>query len=250
MFGRSWCRVRPPSRCEPSRSSSPDARHHETANLIVVRPSPKRDGTVAVVSAGTSDLPVAEEAAVTAEAFGLSVERITDVGVAGVHRLLERVPTLAQMDSVIVVAGMEGALPSVVAGLVPAPVIAVPTRGLRRDIRWPRSASRHAQLLRPRDRRGQHRQRLGGGDGGPSHDPAMRVAYFDCRPGISGGAALAALLDAGADVADLADRLDVLGEMVPGSGSRMRWSASFAPGRSRSTAAASRWDADSATWKR
>ena len=105
----------------------PDARYHETANLIVVRPAPQRHGTVAVVSAGTSDLPVAEEAAVTAEAFGLSVERITDVGVAGVHRVLERVPTLERMDCVIVVAGMEGALPSVVAGLVPAPVIAVPT---------------------------------------------------------------------------------------------------------------------------
>ncbi len=105
----------------------PDARHHEIANLIVVRPATDRHRTVAVVSAGTSDLPVAEEAAVTAESFGLSVERITDVGVAGVHRVLERVPTLERMDCVIVVAGMEGALPSVVAGLVPAPVIAVPT---------------------------------------------------------------------------------------------------------------------------
>ena len=66
---------------------------------------------MAVVAAGTSDLPVAEEAAATAEAFGLSVERITDVGVAGVHRVLERVPTLERMDAVIVVAGMEGALP-------------------------------------------------------------------------------------------------------------------------------------------
>lgn len=105
----------------------PDARYHETANLLVLAPAPTRRGTVAVVAAGTSDLPVAEEAAATAEAFGLSVERVTDVGVAGVHRVLERVPTLEQMDAVIVVAGMEGALPSVVAGLVSAPVIAVPT---------------------------------------------------------------------------------------------------------------------------
>jgi pyridinium-3,5-biscarboxylic acid mononucleotide synthase len=105
----------------------PGARYHETANLLVLDPAPTRRGTVAVVAAGTSDLPVAEEAASTAEAFGLSVERITDVGVAGVHRVLERVPTLERMDAVIVVAGMEGALPSVVAGLVPAPVIAVPT---------------------------------------------------------------------------------------------------------------------------
>jgi NCAIR mutase (PurE)-related protein len=105
----------------------PDARHDEAANLLVVRPAPQRPGTVAVVSAGTSDMPVADEAAATAQAFGLSVERITDVGVAGVHRILERVPTLERMDCVIVVAGMEGALPSVVAGLIPAPVIAVPT---------------------------------------------------------------------------------------------------------------------------
>ena len=105
----------------------PDARYHETANLLVLDPAPSRRGIVGVVAAGTSDLPVAEEAASTAEAFGLSVERITDVGVAGIHRVLERVPTLERMDAVIVVAGMEGALPSVVAGLVPAPVIAVPT---------------------------------------------------------------------------------------------------------------------------
>lgn len=105
----------------------PDARYHEKANLLVLDPAPARRGTVAVVAAGTSDLPVAEEAAATAEAFGLAVERITDVGVAGVHRVLERVPTLERMDAVIVVAGMEGALASVVAGLVSAPVIAVPT---------------------------------------------------------------------------------------------------------------------------
>jgi NCAIR mutase (PurE)-related protein len=105
----------------------PEAHHHEPSNLLVIRAAPHGRGTVAVVSAGTSDLPVADEAAATAEAFGLSVERITDVGVAGLHRILERLPTLEQMDCVIVVAGMEGALPSVVAGLIPAPVIAVPT---------------------------------------------------------------------------------------------------------------------------
>ena len=105
----------------------PEARHEKSANMLVIRTAPQRRGTVAVVSAGTSDLPVADEAAATAEAFGLSVERITDVGVAGVHRILERVPTLERMGCVIVVAGMEGALPSVVAGLIPAPVIAVPT---------------------------------------------------------------------------------------------------------------------------
>ena len=84
-------------------------------------------GTVLIVTAGTSDLPVAEEAAVTAAAFGNPVERLTDVGVAGIHRLLARGDQLRSASVVIVVAGMEGALPSVVGGLVAVPVIAVPT---------------------------------------------------------------------------------------------------------------------------
>jgi pyridinium-3,5-biscarboxylic acid mononucleotide synthase len=84
-------------------------------------------GTVLIVTAGTSDLPVAEEAAVTAAAFGNPVARLTDVGVAGIHRLLAARETLADAAVVIVVAGMEGALPSVVGGLVAVPVIAVPT---------------------------------------------------------------------------------------------------------------------------
>lgn len=84
-------------------------------------------GTVLVVTAGTSDLPVAEEAAVTAAAFGNPVERVTDVGVAGLHRVLSAGETLRRAAVVIVVAGMEGALPSVVGGLVAVPVIAVPT---------------------------------------------------------------------------------------------------------------------------
>ena len=84
-------------------------------------------GTVLVICAGTSDLPVAEEAAVVASAFGHPVERLTDVGVAGLHRLLAATEQLARAAVVIVVAGMEGALPSVVGGLVSAPVIAVPT---------------------------------------------------------------------------------------------------------------------------
>lgn len=87
----------------------------------------RRTGTVLVVSAGTGDLPVAEEAAVTVEAFGHGVERLADVGVAGIHRLLVEEERLHRADVVIVVAGMEGALPSVVGGLVRAPVIAVPT---------------------------------------------------------------------------------------------------------------------------
>ncbi len=84
-------------------------------------------GTVLLLSAGTSDLPVAEEAAVTAAAMGATVERAYDVGVAGIHRLLEQGPVLQRASVIIVVAGMEGALPSVVGGLVAVPVIAVPT---------------------------------------------------------------------------------------------------------------------------
>jgi NCAIR mutase (PurE)-related protein len=88
---------------------------------------PKRPGTIGVICAGTSDLPVAEEAAVTAEIMGNRVERIYDVGVAGLHRLLAKSENLRRANVLVVVAGMEGALPSVVAGLVARPVIAVPT---------------------------------------------------------------------------------------------------------------------------
>jgi NCAIR mutase (PurE)-related protein len=107
----------------------PEARWHESARCITVeRPAvPKLAGTIAVVCAGTSDLPVAEEAAVTLDVFGNQVERITDVGVAGLHRLLAVRERLEAASVIIVVAGMEGALPSAVAGLVSKPVIAVPT---------------------------------------------------------------------------------------------------------------------------
>jgi len=98
-----------------------------TAWLAPESPAPRGTGDVLVVTAGTSDLPVAEEAAVTATALGNTVKRLTDVGVAGIHRLLSRAEALHSARVVIVVAGMDGALPSVVAGLVRAPVIAVPT---------------------------------------------------------------------------------------------------------------------------
>jgi pyridinium-3,5-biscarboxylic acid mononucleotide synthase len=105
------------------------ARHHQTARCITIDPKPlaKRPGVIAVVCAGTSDLPVAEEAAVTADIMGNHVERIYDVGVAGLHRLLNKLPLMQKARVVIVVAGMEGALPSVVSGLISHPVIAVPT---------------------------------------------------------------------------------------------------------------------------
>lgn len=98
-----------------------------TAYLASDTPPPEGRGTILIVTAGTSDLPVAEEAAVTARSLGNTVERLTDVGVAGIHRILSRSEALAGASVVIVVAGMEGALPSVVGGLVAVPVIAVPT---------------------------------------------------------------------------------------------------------------------------
>jgi pyridinium-3,5-biscarboxylic acid mononucleotide synthase len=107
----------------------PAARWHEAAHAvsIVTAPTPALPGRVAVVCAGTSDVPVAEEAAVTAEFHGAEVDRIYDVGVAGLHRLLDRAEAIRRARVVVVAAGMEGALPSVVGGLVEAPVIAVPT---------------------------------------------------------------------------------------------------------------------------
>lgn len=107
----------------------PQAVYNATARTLSLRQSAatKEAGHVAVLCAGTSDLPVAEEAAVTAETFGARVTRLYDVGVAGVHRLLNVREQLVTADAVIVCAGMEGALPSVVGGLVGVPVIAVPT---------------------------------------------------------------------------------------------------------------------------
>ena len=107
----------------------PAAEYHATARIISLLQEPRQElgGPLAVLCAGTSDLPVAEEAAVTAESMGAVVERIYDVGVAGLHRLLAHRKNLQEAAVVIVCAGMEGALPSVVGGLVGAPVIAVPT---------------------------------------------------------------------------------------------------------------------------
>jgi NCAIR mutase (PurE)-related protein len=106
----------------------PGAEYHVAARAITLkRDVPLGTGTIALCSAGTSDLPVAEEAAVTAELMGNTVDRLYDVGVAGIHRLLTQRTRLQSARVIIVVAGMEGALPSVVAGLVAVPVIAVPT---------------------------------------------------------------------------------------------------------------------------
>ena len=108
---------------------TPAATYHPQARIIALRQSATAEprGHIAVVCAGTSDLPIAEEAALTAELFGTRVTRLYDVGVAGLHRLLAVRVQLASADCIIVCAGMEGALPSVVGGLVGVPVIAVPT---------------------------------------------------------------------------------------------------------------------------
>ena len=107
----------------------PDAVHHEAARAFTIMLDPPEllDGYIAVLCAGTSDIPVAEEAVVTCETLGNRVERIYDVGVAGIHRVLEQREKLQGANVLIVCAGMEGALPSVVTGLVGRPVIAVPT---------------------------------------------------------------------------------------------------------------------------
>ncbi|HZA81936.1 MAG TPA: nickel pincer cofactor biosynthesis protein LarB [Actinomycetes bacterium] len=116
---------------EAVREVAPAARWHARSGMLVCRGVAAGDGPppglVTVVCAGTSDLPVAEEAWVTAEAFGCRVDTLTDVGVAGAHRLFADAGRLQAADVLVVVAGMEGALPSLVAGMVAAPVIAVPT---------------------------------------------------------------------------------------------------------------------------
>ncbi|HEV3472039.1 MAG TPA: nickel pincer cofactor biosynthesis protein LarB [Actinomycetota bacterium] len=117
-----------PETAEALQHAFPDAVYSETARLVVIRRTRDTNlGTIAVVCAGTSDLPVAEEAALTAEALGGTIDRIVDVGVAGLHRLLNVQDRLHEADVLIVVAGMEGALASLIGGIAAAPVIAVPT---------------------------------------------------------------------------------------------------------------------------
>ena len=108
---------------------APDAQYHELARIVTVARRTGRfaTGSISVVSAGTADMPVSEEAAVTAEFFGLTVRRFYDVGVAGLHRLLHYIDDIRASDVIICVAGMEGALSSVVGGLVDKPVFAVPS---------------------------------------------------------------------------------------------------------------------------
>lgn len=119
-----------PRAAEHLKAVFPEGEHHAIGRTFRVRgqaPEGPKLGRVIVVTAGTSDLPVAEEARVTAEAWNCEVTLVADVGVAGLHRLLHQLPQFEHADALVVVAGMEGALPSVVGGLVACPVIAVPT---------------------------------------------------------------------------------------------------------------------------
>ncbi len=116
-----------PEKAEALLARFPKARYHDVARLFHLPQGKPKAGIVAVVSAGTSDIPVAEEAALTAEAMGATVRRIYDVGVAGIHRLLRRREEIQGAHAAVVVAGMEGALASAVGGLVGIPVVAVPT---------------------------------------------------------------------------------------------------------------------------
>lgn len=118
-----------PEQAAVIQAEMPKACYLKEARIITcdVVPLPEQQGKVAVLCAGTSDLPVAEEAAVTAERMGAKVSRLYDVGVAGIHRLLSRLDCFKDANAIVVVAGMEGALPSVVGGLTDVPVIACPT---------------------------------------------------------------------------------------------------------------------------
>ncbi len=119
-----------PEKARPLKRAFPEAEYNSTGRTLFVKSHPVEltgRGTILVISAGTSDIPVAEEASVTAECMGNRVERLFDVGVAGIHRLLNKKESIFSANVLIVVAGMEGALPSVVGGLVARPVIAVPT---------------------------------------------------------------------------------------------------------------------------
>jgi pyridinium-3,5-biscarboxylic acid mononucleotide synthase len=118
-----------PAQFERVKAIAPEAEFHAAARVIAIRKNATvyGKGTVLVVSAGTSDIPVAEEAVVTLQVMGNTIDSLYDVGVSGLHRLLDRRERLGQARVIIVVAGMEGALPSVVGGMVSVPVIAVPT---------------------------------------------------------------------------------------------------------------------------
>ena len=139
-----------------------------------------------LVTAGTADLPVADECAATLAAHGFRPERVTDVGVAGVHRLLEHADELADADAVIVVAGMEGALASVVGGLTGAPVVAVPTSvGYGASLEGVTALLGDARVVRRRHHGGRHRQRVRRGERGGPPVPEPGAIRRRSRPSVA-----------------------------------------------------------------
>ena len=168
-----------PETARAVREAVPDAVWHAEARAVVVsRTLPAPTGArIGVVSAGTSDIPVAEEAALTAELMGAEVRRTFDIGVAGIQRLLAEASHFRSLHAMVVVAGMEAALAPVVAGLAPCPIVAVPTStGYGRVVGRAHGAAVPAQQLRPGGHCGQHRQRvrrrLRRGAGGGALPPA------------------------------------------------------------------------------
>lgn len=136
-----------------------DLRYDEISKVGIVGPMPKKDGIgkIVVATAGTSDMYVAEEAALTAEVFGNQVTRLYDVGVAGLHRLISHVDEIMSASVIIAIAGMEGALASVIGGMADCPVIAVPTSVGYGANFGGLSAFVNAKLLCQRSKRSQHR---------------------------------------------------------------------------------------------
>lgn len=158
-------------------------------------------GCVVVATGGTSDMPVAEEAARTAQVLGSQVIRLYDVGVAGLHRLLAQGDTLLKARAVVAVAGMEGALASVIGGAGGLPGDRrAHQRGLWGQLRRAQRPVMYAQFLRQRGERGEHRQWIRRGLSGPYDQPFggneyMKTLYLDCRMGAAGDMLMGALLD-------------------------------------------------------
>ena len=164
-----------PEQFKAVKSKLRKAEYHELARAITLSQDATihGKGKIVVVSAGTSDIPVAEEAVVTAEVMGNEVQHVYDVGVAGIHRLLAQREVLTGARVVIVCAGMEGALPSVVGGLVGVPVIAVPTSvGYGASFQGLECAARNAEFLRVECVGGEHRQWIRRGLCGVDHQSA------------------------------------------------------------------------------